>query len=406
MTDVSIFDLDPTDLDAALRVRSLSFGHTAAANVEPWHRMQRAAIEERRLLGAYVGGQVAGVARINDFRQWWHGRDLRMAGVAGVVVGPEYRGRGVGKTLMAAVVVRARELGYPISALYPATIPVYRSLGWELAGRQYRVSVPTRALRTLARGLDIGTAVRRLEPGQGQAIFDMINDLHRAHRDAGPLSYTVEQWDEWLTDEPQAVGYLADDGIALYDWSGDGSLHVEYLGAASEQTARTLWSLVGSGSSVAKTVTAYLAPDDPLPWLLPDLGLTPDRENWWMLRLLDPTTAFTVRGYPDGTACDVTVSLTDPQLPDLDGSWQLTVRDGAGSFVRTAALAGAPAADQSTGGAASAPYGVGPRGLAGLYAGTRLSVLRRAGLVTGGSADDDRCVDAVFAATPFLIDYF
>lgn len=412
MPDVQIRDLDPADLDAALRVRSLSFGHVQAAGAESWRAMQRTAIAEHRLLGAYVDGQVAGLARINSFRQWWHGRDLPMAGVAGVVVAPEHRGLGVGTALMHTVIARARELAYPISALYPATVPVYRALGWELAGRQYRVSVPGDALRTLARGLGAGACVRRAEPGDGRAVFDMINDLHRAHRDAGPLAYSVEQWDKWLTEEPDVAVYLADDGVVAYDWHGDGALHVSYIGAESERTARTLWALVGSGSSVAKTVTAHVAPDDPLPWLLSNLGVTPVGEHWWMLRLIDPVAAFTVRGYSEG-ACDVTVSLTDPQLPDLDGRWQLKVGDGAGSFMRTPAdepESGAPGTHALLAptevAATGSPYEIGPGGLAALYAGTRLSVLRRTGLVTGGSPDQDRALDTVFAATPFLIDYF
>ena len=32
--------------------------------------------------------------------------------------------------------------GYPLSVLYPATAPIYRSLGWELAGGLYRAAVP------------------------------------------------------------------------------------------------------------------------------------------------------------------------------------------------------------------------------------------------------------------------
>ncbi len=51
---------------------------------------------------------------------------MPMAGVAGVVVSPEHRGRGVGTALMQGTITRGRELGYPLSVLYPATIPVYR----------------------------------------------------------------------------------------------------------------------------------------------------------------------------------------------------------------------------------------------------------------------------------------
>ncbi len=39
-------------------------------------------------------------AAFHDMRQWWHGRALPMAGVGGVKVAPEQRGRGVGRALM------------------------------------------------------------------------------------------------------------------------------------------------------------------------------------------------------------------------------------------------------------------------------------------------------------------
>ena len=386
-------DLDPSDLDAALRVRSLSFG-PFTGNLDDWRAHQQRMIEERRVPAAYVDGHLAGMARIVDFRQWWHGRDLPMGGVASVVVGPEHRGRGVGIALMTGVVARLRELGYPLSALYPMTSPLYRALGWELVGRQHRVSVPGGLLRTLARTLQVPVPLRRAVSGDGQAIIDRIDARHRAHLDDGPLAYSVADWEEDLGDDEDTAIYLAEDGVVAYDWNGPGTLHVSHLSAASEATTRTLWALVGSGSSAARTVTADLAPDDPLPRLLPDLGPTPSKETWWMLRLLDPAAAFAGRGYPVGASVNAVIDLVDPQLPDLDGRWRLSVEAGAASFARV------PAAD------AGEAYEIGPRGLAALFGGTRLSVLRRSGVIGGGSPGGDAALDAAFAGTPFLIDYF
>lgn len=394
MAAIEIRDLDPADLDAGLRVRSLSFGNLSDSDRDSWRTRQTTSIENRRSLAAYVDGRLAGLARVNDFRQWWHGRDLPMGGVAGVVVGPEHRGRGVGAALMTAMVARMGELGYPISALYPATVPVYRALGWELAGRQYRYSVAGDVLRTLARGLAEPVGVRRAGPGDGQAIVDLIDARHRAHLDDGPLAYPAAEWDDELGPEEDLAVYLADDGVVAYDWSGDAALHVSHLSALSEQTTRALWALVGSGSSIARAVTADLAPDDPLPRVTADLGVTSSRETWWMLRLLDPAAAFAGRGYPAGAAAEASIQLVDPQLPALDGRWRLTVDDGTGSFERDGS------------GVSGTPYQLGPRGLAALFAGTRLSVLRRTGIVSGGTPDLDAALDAVFAGTPFLLDYF
>ncbi|HEY9376050.1 MAG TPA: GNAT family N-acetyltransferase, partial [Jiangellaceae bacterium] len=110
---MEIRDCSPDDLDAALDVRARSFGPLAAEHHDRWRLMQQRASGEGRLLGAYDGTNVIATARIHAFRQWWGGRALRLAGIGGVVVAPEYRGRGVGKQLMAAVLDRSREHGYP-----------------------------------------------------------------------------------------------------------------------------------------------------------------------------------------------------------------------------------------------------------------------------------------------------
>src|SRR6187399_75373 len=128
--------LDPADLDAALDVRSRSFGVLSTGSVEAWKARMTRAIEAERVLGAYDGARLVATARINDLSQWWSGQSLPMAGIAGVVVAPEHRGHGVGTQIMTALLDRGRALAYPVSALYPATIPVYRAAGYELAGAE------------------------------------------------------------------------------------------------------------------------------------------------------------------------------------------------------------------------------------------------------------------------------
>jgi len=103
-----------------------------------------------RHLGAFDGGRMLAAAKYFDMVQWWHGRSLPMAGVAGVTVAPEARGRGLGRALMTALLTEIAARGYPLSALYPSTMTIYRSVGYEAAGGMYQVSMPARSLRALA----------------------------------------------------------------------------------------------------------------------------------------------------------------------------------------------------------------------------------------------------------------
>jgi predicted acetyltransferase len=58
-------------------------------------------IDAGAILGAFEDGRLVGSARYHPMRQWWHGRSMPMAGVAGVKVAPEARGCGIGSAMMA-----------------------------------------------------------------------------------------------------------------------------------------------------------------------------------------------------------------------------------------------------------------------------------------------------------------
>src|SRR5262245_16037483 len=122
--DLEIRPLRPgDDPEAQLDLAERAFGVIPAA-----HRDSRLLSMPRHFaswlcLGAFAGRLPAGCASFHYMRQWWHGRPVPMAGVAGVMVAPEYRGRGVGRRLMTALLDEIVARGYPLSALFPATVP-------------------------------------------------------------------------------------------------------------------------------------------------------------------------------------------------------------------------------------------------------------------------------------------
>ncbi len=382
-------DLVLDDRDAALDLRSRSFGPLAADSLPWWEARFEETVTARRMLGVFEGDLLVGAARLHEYRQLWGGRAVPMAGVAGVVVAPERRGRGVATTLLTAVLDRGIELGDVVSVLFPAALPPYRRLGWELAGAVSRTTFAADALRGL--GAAPRTDVRRATADDVEEVARLLREDAERSRACGPLELSHDEIRELLTDDDN-ICYLAADGVVVYAWD-DKDLRVERMAAASAATTRSLWSLVGSGSSWVRQVYTYLSAHDPIHWVIDGKANLEVEEDRWMLRLLDASAAVAGRGFPLGVTVELPLVLDDPWLARCAGSFRLQVDGGSGVLV--------PASDLPP-----ETTRLGPNGLAAMYAGTPLPTLRAAGLVTGGRAEHDAMLDAAFASRCYLIDSF
>lgn len=381
-------DLTANDLDAVTDNRRRAFGPVPEAFQRRWVEMVTPALDAGRYLGLFDGPRLVATSRINDFTQYWHGRPISLGGVASVTVAPEDRGRGAGRTLMLATLDRCARLGHPVSALYPATTHIYRSLGWEHAGAMHRAVLPAEALRTIRRTEDV--QVSRVGPEDAERVVSVLRAVHLATRACGPVCWDAAVWRTWLGNEDD-FAYLAHDGLLLYRWQGE-DLEVPVLVAASEATARTLWSLVGSSASIARSVHAVVAPDDPVFWLVGDRPEDRVGQTRWMFRVVDLAAAIRARGFPPGVTLDVVVQVDDPQRPGNSGPWHLSVSGGAATAEPAGTLPSA--LPVLTAGAFSA-----------LFCGVPATTLRRTGGLTGPE-DGDAALDAAFQARPYMLDHF
>ena len=405
-------DLAP-DLDLARR----AFGPFGEQEGARRLASARESVAAGRHFGAFGGGRLLGSARFFDMAQWWQGRSLPMAGVAGVKVAPEARGTGVGRALMTALLAEIAARGYPLSVLYPSTMTIYRSLGYEAAGGMYQVSMPARSLRALAPPdrptADRPTAdhsaaggraegppgLRRAGPDDAAEIEAVVGRVHELARDCGPVTFDPVV-SRQLLDDQDLFCYLADDGFLAYTWSGGHSEIVVCCAVAgSAPTARALWSVVASHDSMAGTIRAFCGPYDPVSWLTREPEVSLSRQYQWMLRVVDAEAAIAGRGFPASAEVAVALRLDDELRPANSGLWKLAVSGGKGALLR-----------HGTDGAAqlpqAAPLILGARGFAALYAGTPVATLRLAGLAAGGGAAGDAALDSAFAGTAFMLDHF
>jgi predicted acetyltransferase len=399
-----IRQLDASDgLEAELALRVRAFGPITAAQRASWIAALEPAVADTRLFGVFDGSEMIASARFHDMRQWWHGRQLPMAGVAGVKVAPEYRGQGIGKVLMTALLEEIARRGYPVSALYPATASIYRSLGWELAGGQWEAVLPARSLGALlppdVSAQASAVTLRRATAADAAEVVETIGAVHAALRDSGPATRDVPTYRAWLAD-PDEFAYLADDGFVSYRWAdGHHQILVNSAVAGSEQTARAIWGIIASHASIARTVRAHVGPSDPLSWLTREPDVEVSQRHRWMLRLVDVPAAIAARGFPAAAGLTAVLRLEDRTRPANSGRWRLEVGGGQGSLTPAeTAERGAPDP--------AAPVTLGARGLAALYAGIPMPALRRSGLAAGGDPDTDAALDCVFAAGAFMPDYF
>jgi len=388
------------DLEPQLDLAQRAFGVLEPAARPGWLARNARAVAAGRFLAALDGTRQVGGAYYHDMRQWWGGRCLPMAGVAGVKVAPEVRGQGVGRRMMTEVLRHIAARGYPLSALYPATVPIYRSLGWELAGGRHDALVPTRSLRdlvppdpSLIRGEPDSGPLREATAADAAEVISVIGRAHQAASDCGPITWDEASVEQWMRESPDAYHFLSADSYITYQWEpGNGALFARCAVAMTPGAARQQLALLAGSSSTADTVGLRVAPHGPLWWLLRERDAKLVKRSLWMLRVVDAPAAIEQRGFSAAVSGSVALTIADEVLTGNAGSWTLTLRGGQGHLERARAVPGA--------------LTLGPRGLAALYAGTPVATLRLAGLAAGGTPDDDAFLSAAFTGPSWMLDDF
>ncbi|MEO6605946.1 MAG: GNAT family N-acetyltransferase [Aeromicrobium sp.] len=386
--ELQIRQLTDDDMGQAVRLGAESFGGPLDLDDLP-----SATREGRQWFGAFDGDRLAAQAINREFESWFGGVAVPTSGIAFVGVTAEYRGRGIVRPLLDAVLAAAIDRGAVISALYPTAPRIYRGLGYERITDMITASVPTSALA----GLPLSSTTTRRATIDDLAAIREVYDAW-AREQNGPLTRT----------SPSLQGIDAE-GLASFSgitvavdsagkttgyaaWNrGEGYgeaavLEVVSLIARDADAYRSLLSVFASFAGVAPTTTIKTSGDDSVRLLLPTSHWQVTSSTPYMLRILQVDAALSLRSYPKAISAELPFSVAGEHHV-------LAISAGSGKS--------RPSEHSDT-------RQLTPQGLAAVYAGSQSSAnLRSTGQLTGGDLADDETWDAAFGGRQVHVrDYF
>ncbi len=358
-----------------------------------------------RVLGSFDerGRAIAG-SRVFAFGQWFGGRRVPMAGFSPIAVVPEQRGRGLGRAVTAGHYADMRDRGEVAAGLFPSSVALYRSVGFELAGGYVERRIPSAQVAAIPVRSDVVVRAGGVNDVKAvRACYERIAPTRHGHVDrpeelwrrkvpfdlAGLHLYVVE-------DATAAVPTIA--GYAVYRHTKarhpfDYAVQVLELMADDPDVSAALWRVVGSSGTQAPHVTVVGAPDDPLFLQLPMADPTAvQSEIRWMVRLIDAPAAIAARGYRRSARGRVDLEIVDRDAPWNAGRWVLEAAGGEASLQ----LGGAGTVEMSIGGLSSLWAGYAPA-----------RTLAAAGLLGAPDPADLDELDEIFAGPPpTLLDFY
>ncbi len=351
-----------------------------------------------RIVSAYAGDTLVGTVVTLDFAMTWAGAPVRCGGISGVVVRPETRGLGIARRLLHETFDRMLSRGEVTAALFPTTAPLYRSVGFEIAGsyewRRLELGLlPAEPARALTwRRVDFDDRAIRAVHEQ----MSMSTDGWMVQDDAW-----WSRWARMMSGDPSKnryayIGRRAGDDVSVLVYRYDSSssrmydLVVESVAGVDGAALGAALGFLATNGTTAGEVETTLA-GSTLALHVPNAQFARvTNAAPWMLRLVSVSGAFEQRRWPSVVAGSVDLIVSDDTVEANAGPWVLSFVDGAASM--------------TPGGSGRIAVEVGD--LAHIYAGGDVGALARAGRMPGADRADVDLLTAACASHPTMPFFF
>jgi predicted acetyltransferase len=335
--------ITPAEFDAFHLVDQHAFHGSPASAADRPAIMSR--FEFDRSLVAFDGSTAVGGTVAFTFRLRVPGADVPAAGVSWVSVLPNYRRRGILRSLMRRQLADIRDRGEPLAVLWASESVLYGRYGYGRSSwtQAYTIHRGEGALAADAPS-DPSLRLRIIEPGQARAelakVYEAVYDTR-----PGFFQRSDTWWEKVLWDsENQRHGatplrcVIAEDdtgprGYSLYSardgWDEDafvatGTIDVRELMATDPPASAALWGDLLSRDLTADIHARGRPVDDPVLFQLADpRRLRPLVSDALWTRITDLPAALTQRRY--AAPVDVVLDVRDDLLTDNAGRWRLRV---------------------------------------------------------------------------------
>lgn len=259
----SIRPLGPDDLDRFIAIRAVSF---PAPDIGAEEFRELLAKRLPFTSGLFVEDELACVATMYPTTMYLNGERVPMGALAGVATAPEYRRRGLVRTLLLGALERLHrnKIGWCLE--YPFDPRFYHRLGWQSVPSGVELDLPSEYLFS-----GRPPRARRLPVGEFASLAPIYDAwasrynfcLTRIEDPREAWSRLVSDW--WLDDE--GFIYRLDGAYLLFELSreeGRTVLTVEDYAYADPKSRAELFSFIGSLHGQADVVRIHLPEDDPL----------------------------------------------------------------------------------------------------------------------------------------------
>lgn len=324
-----------SEMPALSSILGASFAFPAP-EAEPWLAM--AGFDNVRVVRE--GARPVGCLVLIPMGQFFGGRSVPMTGIAGVGVGIADRGRGVARSMMESTVLEIAARGIALSTLYPATQTLYRTAGYERAGKLVDVEAPTHLFTAPRTSLE----ARELGPRDERATTKLYREVAPAfhgYLDRGPYMWSRIRMPQ--RKPSLGVGFFAkgrgskpgrleayvhfiqprDEALAPFH-----AVVVKDAVARSSEGYDAVARFLGDQRSVGRTTRLRGGPSTPLLMRLAEPQYEEKAVEDWMVRITHVKNALEARGYPLFAKGELHLDVSDPLVADNAGRFVLTVADG------------------------------------------------------------------------------